>query len=172
MEQKGTEEGIAEAAKAIGLSVGGLVASLLGALPVLARSFSSAQGEPYNKLADWADKTSRAIVEVLVREFPPEEVARLAEDIARSARGLALIADEVLKAIGDPQIAEVVKRTIEGFRKGLQALTSPNVSDLIRALSDQDVAYALSVMLTLLKALGIAMRSAGATAAAQDKAAQ
>ncbi len=161
MSQRNYEEGVAEAARAIGLSLGGLIASVLEALPVLARSLAAGDGEHYSRLAEWADRTSRALTDVLVREFPPDEVARLAEDLARSAKGLALIATELLKTFEDPQVIEVSKRTIEGFRKGLQALSSPNAADLMRALYDPDVVFALSVLLTLLKALGVAIRSAG-----------
>lgn len=158
--QRTYEEGVAEAAKAIGLSIGGLLASLLEALPVMARTLSTAEGEPYSRLAEWADRTSRALTEVLTKEFPPDEVARIAEDLARSAKGLALIAKELLTAFQDPQVVEVARRTVEGFRKGLQAISSPNASDLMRALYDPDVVFALSVLLTLLKALGVAIRSA------------
>ncbi|MGC9071328.1 MAG: DUF1641 domain-containing protein [Acidilobus sp.] len=149
---------VVRAARAIGLTVGTFITSFLETLPLMASSLASAQGEPYSKLAEWADRTSKSVTEVLVREFPPEEVARMAEDVARSIKGMSLLINEVSKAVSDPQLLSIIKRTTEGFRKSLQAITSPNVSELMRALSDPDVVYALSVLLALLKALGTAIK--------------
>ncbi|MGC9210428.1 MAG: DUF1641 domain-containing protein [Acidilobus sp.] len=161
---------IVRAARAVGLTVGAFVASFLEALPLFASSLSAAQGEPYSTLTQWIERTSRSLADVLVREFPPDEVARMAEDAAKSIKGVSALVTEVLRSLGDPQLVEVFRRTSEGFRKSLQALTSPNVGDVMKALSDPDVVYALSVLLALLKALGTAIRvssAAGQAAGAQ-----
>lgn len=149
-----------EAARALGSSIGIFIASLIEAVPQVLRALSSQGSEvPYLKLIDWMNRTMQAVSDTIVKELPPEEVARMTEDAIRSLKGIAAVALEVSKALGDPQVVDIIRKTAEGFRKGLQAVMSPNLSDLMKAMSDPDVIYAGVVLLTLLKALGEAVRA-------------
>jgi uncharacterized protein YjgD (DUF1641 family) len=159
----GSRGELEEAARALGSSIGVFIASLIEAMPQVLRALSAQGSEvPYSKLVDWANRTMQAVSDTIVKELPPEEVARMTEDAIRSLKGIAAVALEVSKALGDPQVLDIIRKTAEGFRKGLQAVTSPNLSDLMRAMSDPDVIYAGVVLLTLLKALGEAVRASSA----------
>ncbi|ADL18903.1 hypothetical protein ASAC_0496 [Acidilobus saccharovorans 345-15] len=152
-----------KAAQLLGAALGAFVSSLLTALPAsleeIARQGGQSEG-PSSQIARWAVSTSQEISRVLDSKLPPQEVGKLVEELVVSFKGLASVAIELSKTLGDPQVAEVIRRTSEGFKKSLN-LISPSYYDpmaMVRAMSDPDVAYALGVILAILKAFGVALR--------------
>ncbi len=152
------------AAQILGASVGAFLSSIVTTLPTmldqLAKS-SSSPDEPAGQIARWAQEVSRYLANTLNTKLPPEEAGRMIENLVTSTKSLLNLISEVSKIIGDPQLSEVLRRTIDGFRKSLTMLSSSDPMAIMKAMSDPDIIYAIGVVLSLLKALGVAIRISG-----------
>ena len=150
------------AARVVGASLGAFISTLLVTMPASIEQAVRSQQLPEGKsaeLARWIYEMNGRLADVLSRSLPPETVAKMAEDLIEASKSLTAVLVEVAKVLGDPQVAEVVRRTSEGFKKSLSLLSSPDITSVMRALSDPDVLYAAGVLLAALKALGVAVRA-------------
>lgn len=159
-ETKGEEEAI-RAARILGASIGSFLSAVLATAPQVLSQVAAEEGQ--NELAKWALEVNQAVGRTLTRTLPPAEVEKLVESLASAIKSFTYVAIELANTIGDPQVAEVIRRAAEGFRKGLTTASLQDPVSLMRMMTDPDVAYAVSVILAALKALGVAMRVSSET---------
>ncbi|MFP3231850.1 MAG: DUF1641 domain-containing protein [Acidilobus sp.] len=156
-----SENDALKAAQVLGAALGSFVSSLLVGLPASLEELAkqSDQSGPSKELAEWALSASQEIAKVLKTRLPPEELDKIVEGLVVSVRGISEVTLELSKTLGDPRVAEIIRRTSDGFRKSLDLLSSySDPMALLRAMSDPDIAFAVGVILSLLKALGVAVR--------------
>ncbi len=141
--------------------MGSFIASLLVTMPQALSEVTATQGNKGGgqELARWLLEVSESIGRALSKNLPPQQVEKIVGDLAAAVTSLSSVAVELSNTIADPQVAEIIRRASEGFRKSLNTASLQDPLSVMKMLTDPDVAYAAGVLLAALKALGVAIRA-------------